>query len=277
MFPRFMAPRKDRFVMAAEELVSKDTGLAGLGLEEYCEGPRNVVKIDKDGDLRLDVGADHSDGPVSYRVCSKTLDRRLPIFKAMLFGYFAESNAAAEGEWVVQLPDDHPHGFGIVMDIIHSNFEDVPIFFREVHPGLPRGECLSLYEIARMTDKYKMVDVVRPWINMWLMEASTHHVNLHEPCFHGQLIWVAWTFGAESLLAAELDGVVSSARIHEKERGSFCPADEQPKSGDDAEPKSGYVHQNIGVDDCSGYWFSLYGNVSKHTILDNLDVAGTYH
>lgn len=231
--------------------------------------------IDKGGDLRLEVGANHRDDPVSFLVCSKTLARRSPIFKTMFLGPFAESSKSADGEWVVQLPDDHPHGFRIVMDIIHSNFAMVPISLEK--------ECLKsdssgdsrLYEIARMTHKFDMVDVVRPWINNWLEEASLYHISIPEPHFHGQLIWVAWVFGSETILRAELGGVAVSAWVLDEGDDS---SDEEGARVDPGvgQPKSQDASRDVCVVDWQDHCTSLYRLGHKHTIFDLLDVSGMY-
>lgn len=247
--------------------------------ETSREATPSEIIMDRDGDLRLEVGADHRDEPVTFLVCSKALARRSTIFKMMLFGPFAESNKSAPGGWVVQLPDDDPRAFAVLMHILHSNFESVPSFFKEAHRSLESPGYSSnstLYKIARMTDKYDMVDVVRPWISQWLMEASTHHPNLPEPRFHGQLIWIAWVFGSEQLLKAELDAVTASAWIRD--------ADEDDNSSDTdglnvyppvKQPKSQDGPQDLCFVDCQDHCFSLYTDGAKHTILDLLDVAGT--
>jgi len=250
-----------------------------------AQRPENVITrqatpsetiIDSAGDLRLEVGANHRDEQVSFIVCSKALARRSPIFKTMLFGPFAESKPSADGEWVVHLPDDHPHGFRILMHIIHANFAGVPVTLdSDKLTGMRKSsEYDLLYEIARMTDKYDMVDVVRPWINTWNEKSHAFYATDAEAHFHGQLTWIAWVFGDERLLRAGLDAVAVRAWIFDQD--DDIPNDEgssvYPRAGQH-KPNDNQLH-GVCFTDCQGRCISLCGPGEKNAILDLLDFSG---
>lgn len=82
--------------------------------------------IDKRGDLYLVVGEDISseENPaVKLQVCSRALARCSPVFEAMPFGGFAESQPAAtleQSSWVVHLPEDEPEYTLNFLEIIHG-------------------------------------------------------------------------------------------------------------------------------------------------------------
>lgn len=131
------------------------------------------VIIDPDGDLRLRVGTtecvssepDHEHRTATVFVCeSKTLSRASPVWKAMLYGPWRESrdsNNPAQGEWVVELPDDKPEPMAMVLNIIHSRFETLPDV--QSKDSIP-----ELYELAVLSDKYDLAKVFRPWAETWL-------------------------------------------------------------------------------------------------------------
>ncbi len=84
-----------------------------------------TIYLDTDGDLRLRVGSETGDGVQDFVVCSRTMGRSSPVWKAMLFGGFKESRPT-EGEWVVPLPEEQPKALLAVLNIIHGIFTKVP-------------------------------------------------------------------------------------------------------------------------------------------------------
>jgi hypothetical protein len=47
-----------------------------------------TIYLDKDGDLRLQVGSETGGDVQNFVVCSRTMGRSSPVWKAMLFGGF---------------------------------------------------------------------------------------------------------------------------------------------------------------------------------------------
>jgi hypothetical protein len=120
----------------------------------------NTISFDERGDLRLEIGdADDERGQTSFLVCSRALARTSPVFKAMLFGGYAESKPA-HGEWVVQLPDDLDHidGLRVIMDIVHGNFhkvhKDINNYDTPVQEQSWNPVNDLMCDIAIMADKY---------------------------------------------------------------------------------------------------------------------------
>ena len=237
------------------------------------EATPSELVIDQAGDLHLEVGGNHRDEPVSFIVCSKTLARKSPIFKIMLFGPFAESKHSATGEWAVQLPDDHPQVFRILMDIIHANFAAVPVSL-DSDVMQESSEHDLLCEIARMTDKYDMVDVVRPWINTWNENSYEFYASDAEAPFHGQLTWIAWVFGDEKLLRAGLDAVAVHAwmldRDDDTSKGAIM-SNFAHKGRHQSKKNNG---SDVWFTDWQDNCISLRGPGEKNEILDLLDISG---
>ncbi|KAH8908610.1 hypothetical protein BR93DRAFT_994113 [Coniochaeta sp. PMI_546] len=269
----FRGSRTSRRRVASRHTMYADLSPVFEGGSQSARMPSEIV-IDKNGDLHLEVGADHNAKAVTFIVCSKTLARTSPVFNIMLFGQFAEAKRNALGHWIVQLPDDHPHGFGIVMDIIHSNTAKVPVYLDDHQYKSKYSD--RLYEIARMTHKYDMVDVVRPWVNTWLDEASVYHTCSSEPQFHGQLLWIAWVFGDERLLNAELGALVLFAYIQNRDDESAEENFEQNTDQDYHERRRyGDSEDLCIVDREDRVTFLHHPEGDDNAILTLLDVADT--
>lgn len=147
--------------------------------------PQRPYYFDFKGDLRLEMPERQP-----YIVCSRALSRVSPVFDKMLYGRFAESKAEANGEWLVQLPEDDPTAMPLLLNIIHGRFSDV------VHPRTEQ----ELFEITVLTDKYDLTHLLRPWGQSWLMK----HCNGARRTHHSR-IWIAWEFGNTTIFQAECD------------------------------------------------------------------------
>lgn len=99
---------------------------------------QTIHDIDPSGDLVLIVGSDGLyngvDGVVgvgvvaSFRIHSGNLCRASSVFRTMLTGSFREARRYTDSEqWTVELPDDDPTAFGILLMIIHSHFRQSPL------------------------------------------------------------------------------------------------------------------------------------------------------
>jgi hypothetical protein len=111
----------------------------------------NPRREDSCGDLTLVVGSDTN--KPTFLVCSRSLSRSSPVFRAMLYGSFRESRPADINSWLVELPDDSAIPAGILFDIVHGRF-------RMVTPRMVRLD--ALYEILAFTDKYDMTSLLVP-------------------------------------------------------------------------------------------------------------------
>ncbi|KAK4193214.1 hypothetical protein QBC35DRAFT_468892 [Podospora australis] len=102
--------------------------------------------LDPDGDLKIAVGADHSTDEHTFRVCSATMRRASPVWKAMLFGPWVEAKPKNGDPWSVKLPDDDPEALGVLLAIVHGQNQ---------HELFPKFMTLELlYDILIVSDKY---------------------------------------------------------------------------------------------------------------------------
>ncbi|KAI8236744.1 hypothetical protein K4K55_003738 [Colletotrichum sp. SAR 10_96] len=162
-----------------------------------------LVAIDKSGDLNLCVGADHTDEPTTFVVCSKTLARSSPVLKAMLYGRFAESNRPKEShdDWVVDLPDDEPEAFAVFLNIIHSNFHEIP----------RKPNVCSVYNLLVVLYKYDCIALVQPWASSWLrLIKDTSNVAL--------LLCITLELGAADLFRTTFSKIINHCSLDSKDR-----------------------------------------------------------
>ncbi|KAK0667820.1 hypothetical protein QBC41DRAFT_253463 [Cercophora samala] len=189
--------------------------------EPHIEGVTTVL-VDPDGDLTLRTGsAVESEGTTNFRVCSSTLRRSSPVFKAMLFGgIWAESwkpSPSSGLEWTVSLPYDSPRDMQTLLHITHGNFDSVP--------SSPSTE--ELYRILVLADKYALSRKLGPWVSRWLKvtrDRSEEEIKTEERVW---MMRIAWHLGDEKLYLMQLKDFIL--------RACFVPAPEMPDSVDASE------------------------------------------
>src|ERR1700753_251483 len=97
------------------------------------------------------------------------------------------------GSKEVKFPDDDPSAFQTVLQILHGQFSSLP-------------QCMSfsdLFKLSVLTDKYLLLDTVRPFMFKWLsifdVDEDTHTKSLCEDKMECEkLLFVAWTFGLKT-------------------------------------------------------------------------------
>lgn len=134
---------------------AKRTKLDDIGVD-----PQTVI-VEEDGDLHLGVG--HEGGELTtYVVCSRALARHSPVFKAMLFGDFAEARPTDGSQWVVEVSEDNHEMFPIFLNIVHGCFKDVPT---KLH-------IQELCALVVIVEKYDALPIIRPWVKEWMEQAA---------------------------------------------------------------------------------------------------------
>ncbi|KAK3988008.1 hypothetical protein QBC44DRAFT_371511 [Cladorrhinum sp. PSN332] len=129
----------------------------------------DMTVFDSQGDLTLRVGS-HLDGPgditEDLRVCSAALRRSSPVFQIMLFGPgpWIERKPAGDEPWIVQLPEDDPKPFKVIMAILHGAFA----FVRKAIFAGSNTLCRDLHDILVLADKYFWIKTLSPWSKEWL-------------------------------------------------------------------------------------------------------------
>ncbi|KAF4980741.1 hypothetical protein FZEAL_3326 [Fusarium zealandicum] len=148
--------------------------------------PKPAIKFDPDGDLCLTVGCSPSQDMI---VDSRALCRASRVFSSMLRGGFAESQPNDGREWNATLPDDPPTAFAILMDLAHAQFKQTP---EEVSVD-------ELYAICVLTNKYDMVEVLRPMADRWFKSLAARWQSPFSEAA-AKMMFVAWELGCADKL-----------------------------------------------------------------------------
>ncbi|KAI0880096.1 uncharacterized protein GGS22DRAFT_99794 [Annulohypoxylon maeteangense] len=147
--------------------------------------------MDLKGDLCLEVGHLSAE----FIVCSRAMARSSPFWRKLLYGEFAEGKSAQSKDgktaWVVKLPEDNSAAMGIILNIIHSRFDQVSGYDDFVY-------TTHLYNLCVLTDKYDMTHILRPWAKGW---SRTTHIQCEKlgqslrSKFCHERLWIAWELG----------------------------------------------------------------------------------
>ncbi|KAF2432099.1 hypothetical protein EJ08DRAFT_659444 [Tothia fuscella] len=119
-------------------------------------------------------------------------------------GHFAESNADE-----VSFPEDSPAAFEIIVRIIHGQFASLPDSL----------DHTTLVGLAPLTDKYDLLETVRPFIPTFTSSVTRSWPRPEETLF------TAWTFGLQNLYIASLQTITDHGRI--KANDILCSADQK--------------------------------------------------
>ncbi|KAI8266386.1 hypothetical protein K4K58_009981 [Colletotrichum sp. SAR11_239] len=150
--------------------------------------------FDPHGDLTLKVGGNRS--AYHFLVCSRTLRRSSPVFKAMLFNGFAESKPADSAAWTIQLPDDDPSVILLVLSIIHGHFQLVTRELKEY----------QLHEVLVVTEKYDMTKILNPWASTWFAPYKERSLINSQNAF--SLVWSSWELGHKEAFSRFARGIM---------------------------------------------------------------------
>lgn len=180
---------------------------------------QNPTYFDPNGDLRLKVGPDN----VTCVVCSRSLSRVSPVFKAMLYGSFAESKPT-HGEWIVALPEDNQEAMFLLLNIVHGRFNAIPWNLT----------IERLYYVTVLTDKYDMTKSLCPWASRWLehLPRSTDYVTSKV-----QRLWIARELGDIELFKDEALSLLHRCNLEFTRSDS---EDGRPYDSEDEEPCHAY-------------------------------------
>lgn len=122
--------------------------------------PNKLLSFDSDGDLLLRLTSLTSKETVRIKVSSKHLMLASPVFKAMfkpdlcLEGELLKSRDLAE----VDLPDDDPEPFELLMNILHGRSRQVPQYI----------SFDTLTNLSILADKYQILEPLEIYLRLWL-------------------------------------------------------------------------------------------------------------
>ncbi|KAF3052724.1 hypothetical protein E8E11_009750 [Didymella keratinophila] len=154
---------------------------------------KQTIVLHDDGDVTLVVGKNgHPQQPI--KASKSAMSLASSVWKAMFSRVWAEHEASE-----ILLPDDDMDAILLVLRIAHLRFQDLP-----KKGALP---LQSLLDLAIVCDKYDLVHLVRPFLNLndW---ASIWFPNLTTSLRHAELLFVAWTFGYSTSFKSLANDVV---------------------------------------------------------------------
>jgi hypothetical protein len=163
-----------------------DSPSAGEGASDpRAATAKTVMALDADGDLILRAGT------TSFKVCSATLRRASPVWKAMLFGPWKESRPTTDGqEWVVTLSEDSPSALKIVLAIVHGKFDRVP----------QHMDVTPFSEVLLVAHKYDVSGVMGPWMKQWAEGIDWCEISQRRNHSLIRAAYIAWDLGLEDRL-----------------------------------------------------------------------------
>lgn len=106
----------------------------------------------------------------TFVVDSGALRRQSSVFKAMLFGGFAESDR--QSNWMVTLPAHKPGILEPILNIIHANPDEIP----------STPTLADVYDMLLVSDYFDVTACFAPWARQWYYEA----LSLRD---HNNFLW----------------------------------------------------------------------------------------
>jgi hypothetical protein len=173
-----------------EPKASKPTA-AGLKKRTIC--------FDPNGDLILAIGS----GPGrDMLVDSRALSRASPKLHAIL----SHDGKKNDNSWTLELPEDDPLPFTILLNLIHTRFERIPA----------RVTLKQLYGICILTQKYNMTEVLRPVAERWYKDIGRPSEGEYGLFF--KKAFVAWELGFAEDLSEMAGHVVLNCYLDEDDQ-----------------------------------------------------------
>ncbi|KAF5542462.1 hypothetical protein FMEXI_7436 [Fusarium mexicanum] len=159
------------------------------------ESGKPLICFDESGDLYLQVG--QNPGRLML-VDSRALSRVSPRLKEIVS--LNQKDTEDGGDWTIQLPDDDPAPFTVLMNLIHTRFEKVPA----------KVSLKKLYGACILTSKYEMTQVLRPVAERWFKALST---STEDYGLFFKKAYIAWELGFSEELSEMMGHVVLNCSL----------------------------------------------------------------
>lgn len=158
-----------------------------------------TICFDRNGDLILAIGS----GPGrDMLVDSRALSRASPKLHAIL----SHDGKKNDNSWTLELPEDDPLPFTILLNLIHTRFERTPA----------RVTLEQLYGICILTQKYNMTEVLRPVAERWYKDIGRPSEGEYGLFF--KKVFVAWELGFAEDLSEMAGHVVLNCYLDEDDQ-----------------------------------------------------------
>ncbi|KAI1852977.1 hypothetical protein JX265_012866 [Neoarthrinium moseri] len=157
-----------------------------------------VFHADTDAAIKVESGEDL----VEFKVIISNVTSASQVLNDLFYGDASEK--LPNGTRVITL-DDEPESLAILMNIMHFRFARVP----------KRPTVDQLYELTRLTSKYKCTHLVEPWAVAWTEQLSgfAHDKKATEDNY--KAAWISWELGYEKLLREMTDSLVLNCKVDE--------------------------------------------------------------
>jgi hypothetical protein len=159
------------------------------------ESGKPLICFDESGDLYLKVG--QNPGRLML-VDSRALSRVSPRLKHIVS--FNQKDTEDGGSWTIELPDDDPVPFTVIMNLIHTRFEKVPA----------KVSLKKLYGACILTSKYEMTQVLRPVAERWFKALGT---STEDYGLFFKKAYIAWELGFSEELSEMMGHVVLNCSL----------------------------------------------------------------
>ncbi|KAI0129821.1 hypothetical protein BJ170DRAFT_593369 [Xylariales sp. AK1849] len=179
------------------------------GVDAAPSPPRALSPINEHDDVVF-----HGDWDLIMKVTGESGDRRFkviaanvacasPIWRKIVYGDSAMERPAI-GDWILDF-DDSAKALEILLRIVHYGFNKVPMA-----PSLD-----DLYEITRLTSKYRCTHLVFPWAAKWVGPFANFDLHQDAPRKNHKAAWIAWEFGAVKLFENMADSMIATSSVDE--------------------------------------------------------------
>jgi hypothetical protein len=136
-----------------------------------------------------------------FKVSSSSIANASPIWSKAVYGDSVNS-CPPKHDLIIEL-EDNSKALDILLRIIHYEFIKVP----------KKPELDELYEVTRLTSKYKCTHLVYPWANKWVDCLSTFVAGDKSATDNHKGTWIAWELGAFKLFKRMADSIVSNSMV----------------------------------------------------------------
>lgn len=155
--------------------------------------------FDPNGDLMLTIGRGLGrDMLVDSRALSRASHK--------LHTILSDDSKKNDNSWTLELPEDDPLPFAILLDLIHTRFERIPA----------RVTLKQLYGICILTQKYDMTEVLRPVAERWYKNIGRPSEGEYGLFF--KKAFVAWELGFAEDLSEMAGHVVLNCYLDEDDQ-----------------------------------------------------------
>ena len=182
------------------------------------EDNSNVPVLLDFGDVRLYVS--YSNQSLTWLASSSNLSQVSPVWNKMLNPPFPKPDSKEGGDGGMQaksidFTDDSAEALLILLRIAHCQFSKIP----------SRLEPRTILHMAVLCDKYDCVGLVKPWLNMWLVDEW----GQYDKPGNERWLFIAWVFGREQVFEASARKLQREMTVDDCEEGLMSTGESFPK------------------------------------------------